>query len=228
VQTTGHSKGVVEAAVRYTCGRWWRTMTATTMTDAQVSLDRFLATTGDARLRSPGRLIEPPATEVAPRWPTVGELADAEPLMALPAAAYPATLELSLPVGDNATVAFRGNRYSVPTGLRGVDLTARHRLGSGVLEVFSPVGTLLVAHRLLPPGMGKTVRTPEHRAGLEAAVLSGFSTAEPCERKGNHPPGDVARTEATKLLSDLGPEVVVDLEAYARIIEAGRDRGVSA
>ena len=219
----GNRKGVVEAAVRYTCGRWWRTMTATTMTEAQVSLDRFLSTAGDARLRSPGRLADPPTSEVGPRWPTVGELADAEPLLALPAAAYPATTVLTLPVGDNATVAFRGNRYSVPEGLQGV-VSASHRLGTGILEVFSPAGTLLVAHRMLPPGMGKTVRTPEHRAGLEAAVLSGFTTAEPCDRKGNHPPGEVARAEATRLLAGLGPEVVVDLEAYARIVEAGRGR----
>lgn len=226
----GNRKGVVEAAVRYTCGRWWRTLTATTMTQAQASLDHFLETTGDARLRSPGKLIDPPSDGDL-RWPSVGELADAEPLLGLPVAAYPATLELALSVGDNASVAFRGNRYSVPSGLSGIELTARHRLGTGTLEVFSPAGTLLVAHRLIPAGMGKTVRTPEHRAGLEAAVLSGFSTDKPCDRKGNHPPGDVARTEAVKLLAGLGPEVVVDLETYARLIaplQASSDEGVGA
>lgn len=38
-------KGVVEAAVRFVCGRWWRTMAATSAAEAQVSLDRFCATT---------------------------------------------------------------------------------------------------------------------------------------------------------------------------------------
>jgi transposase len=217
-------KGVVEAAVRFACGRWWRTMGATTMAEAQVSLDRFCSGVADARLRSPARLIDPPADESARRWPSVAELADAEPLLGLPAAAYPATVELALPVRDNASVAFRGNRYSVPPGLGGCSLTARHRLGSGILQIFSPAGSLLVTHRLLPPGMGATVRTPEHKEALEAAVLSGFTTARPCDRKGNYPPGEAARAEAAKLLAGLGPEVVVDLEAYARLVEASGHR----
>jgi transposase len=214
----GNRKGVVEAAVRFACGRWWRTMTATTPEQAQVCLDRFCSTVGDARLRPPGRLVDPPEDAIAPQWPTVGELAEAEPLLALPAAAYPATLEVSLTVGDSASVAFRGNRYSVPPGLRGVEVTARHRLGTGILEVFSPAGVLLVAHRLVPPGLGMVVRTPEHRTALETVVLSSFTTAKPCDRKGNHPPGEAARAEAAKLLASLGPEVVVDLQAYARLV----------
>lgn len=215
----GNRKGVVEAAVRFACGRWWRTMGATTPEQAQVSLDRFCATVGDARLRPPGRLVDPPEHAVAPQWPTVAELAEAEPLLALPAAAYPATLEVSLPVGDSASVAFRGNRYSVPPGLRGLELTARHRLGTGILEIFSPAGLLLIAHRLVPSGMGMVVRTPEHREALEAVVLSSFTTEKLCDRKGNHPPGEAARAEAAKLLASLGPEVVVDLAAYAALVE---------
>jgi len=42
----GNRKGAVECGVKFMCGRWWRTMTATTMEDAQVSVDRFWATTG--------------------------------------------------------------------------------------------------------------------------------------------------------------------------------------
>ena len=160
-----------------------------------------------------------------PQWPTVAEVAASEPLMALPASPYPATLELTLPVRDAASVAFRGNRYSVPPGLRGVELTGRHRLGTGILEVFSPAGTLLVAHRLVAPGMGMVVRTPEHKEALEAVVLSSFTTAKPCDRKGNYPPGPAARAEAAKLLAGLGPEVVVDLEAYARLVEAAGHGG---
>ena len=37
----GNRKGSVESAVRYTCGRWWRTMTATTPEEAQLSLDQI-------------------------------------------------------------------------------------------------------------------------------------------------------------------------------------------
>jgi hypothetical protein len=49
----------VEASVRYLCGRWWRTLTAT----RSASFDRFCAWTGDARRRGSS---------------TVGELAAAE------------------------------------------------------------------------------------------------------------------------------------------------------
>jgi len=79
----GNRKGAVECGVKYVCGRWWRTMTATTPTDAQVSLDRFLSTTGDARLRPPGRYVDPDelGDGQRPPWPTVGALADAEVLM---------------------------------------------------------------------------------------------------------------------------------------------------
>jgi transposase len=220
----GNRKGVVEAGVRYACGRWWRTMTATTPQEAQASLDRFCDGIADARLRPPGRLVDPPVDAERPQWPTVAELAVSEPLMALPASPYPATLELTLPVRDRASVAFRGNRYSVPPGLRGVELTARHRLGTGILEVFSPAGTLLVAHRLVPPGMGMVVRTPEHKEALEAVVLSSFTTAKPCDRKGNYPPGATARAEATTLLASLGHDVVVDLEAYARLVVTASTR----
>ena len=47
----GNRKGAVEAAVRFTSGRWWRTLSATSPEEAQASLDRFLAGAGDARKR---------------------------------------------------------------------------------------------------------------------------------------------------------------------------------
>jgi len=215
----GNRKGVVEAAVRFACGRWWRTMAATSPVEAQVSLDRFCATTADARLRPPGALEDPPADGSRPRWPSVAELADAEVLLGLPAMPYPATVELLAPVAADASVAFRGNRYSVPPGLAGLEMQLRHRLGSATLEIHSPAGVLLGHHRLAPAGSGALVRSAEHRVALEAVVLSAFTSANPCERKGNFPPGKAARTEADKLLADLGPEVLVDLSAYAELIE---------
>ena len=84
------------AAVRSCVGRWWRTMTATTPEEAQVQLGPVLVDPGDARLRPPGRYAEPDALAAGerPAWPTVGELADAEPLLALPAVPFPATIEV--------------------------------------------------------------------------------------------------------------------------------------
>ena len=149
----GNRKGAVEASVRYLCGRWWRTLTARTMAEAQASLDRFCATVGDARRRESS---------------TVGALADAEPLLALPPAAYPATLSVDVPVGADATVAFRGARYSVPPGFVGAQLTVRHRSGGPTIEIVAPSGALVAVHRLARSGL---VRLPEHRAALERAVL---------------------------------------------------------
>jgi transposase len=205
----GNRKGAVESAVRYTCGRWWRTMTATTPEEAQLSLDRFLAGPGDARER---RLGDGTRT-------TVGALGDAEPLLALPPGVFPATLEVSRTVAPNATVAFRGNAYSVPPGLTASELGLRHRLGSGTVEVHSPAGMLLVTHRLAPAGANTIVRTPAHRAALETAVLSAFTTARPCDRKSNRPPGPAALAEAARLLGNEGRPVVVDLAVYAAFVE---------
>ena len=217
----GNRKGAVECGVKFMCGRWWRTMTATNPEEAQVSLDQFWSTTGDARLRPPGRYADPNALAPGERpvWPTVGELADAEVLMALPPIPYPATVEVERTVDDRASVAFRGNRYSTPPGLTGMEMTLRHRLGSGALDIVTPAGVVLVSHRLAPPGAGSMVRTPEHRAALEAAVLSQFSTARPCDRKANKPPGAAALEARAKLLGAAGAEPTVDLEQMAEVIQ---------
>jgi len=204
--------------VRFATGRWWRTLSADSPEAAQVSLDRFWATTGDARRRSPERIVDPPATGGRPRWPSVGELAAAEPLLALPAAPFPATVEVPAPVNDQATVAFRGNRYSVPPGLGATTMTLRHRLGTSALDIVGPAGVLVVTHRLAPPGSGAIIRTPAHREALEKAVLSRFSSARPCDRKANRPPGAAARAERARLLGAAGAEPTVDLVAVAELV----------
>jgi hypothetical protein len=206
----GNRKGSVESSVRYVCGRWWRTMTAATPADAQRSLDAFCAGPADQRRR--------PAGDGA--WTAVGALAGAEPLLALPATPYPATVIVTRTVGVNAAVAFRGNSYSVPPGLAGTAVECRRRLGTGTVEIYSPAGAQLACHRLAPDGAGTMVRTPAHRAELEQAVLSAFTTSPPCQRKGNHPPGAAARAEAARLLAGLGGDVTVDLARYAELAEA--------
>ena len=205
----GNRKGAVESSVRFVSGRWWRTMAATNPEEAQRSLDVFCATTGDDRER------RGPSGERT----TVGELADAEPLLALPPAPFPATTEVSRIVADNASVAFRGNRYSVPPGLSGTTLLVRHRLGSPTIDVVAPSGAILVTHRLAPAGSGALVRSREHKEALEAAVLSAFTTARPCDKKANRPPGKEALEEAARLLGPIGREPVVDL------VRLWRDRG---
>lgn len=154
-------------------------------------------------------------------WPTVAELAETEPLLALPLVPYPAQIEVTAPVGANATVAFRGNRYAVPPGLMGVELQLRHRLGTNSLEIHSPSGVLLASHRLAPTGSGAVVRSQEQAAALEKVVLAQFTSQAPCDRKGNYPPGAAAQAEAKRLLAGLGPEVTVDLNVYAQLVAGG-------
>jgi hypothetical protein len=138
--------------------------------------------------------------------------------MALPAVPYPATIEVTRAADDRASVAFRGNRYSVTPGLTGTALTLRHRLGTGTVEIFTPAGALMVTHRLAPPGAGSVVRTPAHRAALEKVVLSQFSTARPCDRKANRPPGEAALAERAALMGAEGLEPAVDLEQLAEVV----------
>ncbi len=208
----GNRKGSVESSGRFTSGRWWRTMGATDPESAQLSLDRFLATTGDDReRRGPDRSRT-----------TVGALADAEPLMELPWAPYPATICVERTVADNATVAFRGNRYSVPPGLSGSTTELRHRLSTSTLEIHGSSGALISRHGLLAAGSGALVRLPEHRNALEAAVLAAFTTKRPCDRKSNRPPGPESLAEAARLMGAAGRDVVVDLARYAELVEAAR------
>ena len=216
----GNRKGCVEAAVRFATGRWWRTLSAEAPEAAQASLDRFWATIGDARLRSPRGTEEPPQDGSRPRWPTVAELARAEPLLPLPAAPYPATVEASATVDHRASVAFRGNRYSVMPGTQGMTVKLRHRLGTNALEIYSGSGALVVTHRLAPAGAGEIVRTAEHKEALEKVVLGQFSSKKPCDRKENRPPGAAALAERAKLLGAAGADPAVDLDELARVIYA--------
>jgi len=201
----GNRKGVVESSVRFVSGRWWRTMTELDPESAQRSLDRFCETVGDARSRRIGETRT-----------TVGEMADAEVLAALPTP-YPATLVVERIVTANATLHYRGNRYSVPPGLASSTLEIHQRLGTSTLEVRSPGGAVLATHRLAHDGAGVVVRELSHSAALERAVLAQFTTKRPCDKKAHVGISDLALVHAATLLGDAGRVVSVDLEDYARL-----------
>lgn len=93
----------MEKAIDFLTRRWWRTADVATAEDAQRSLDAFCATIGDAR----------PRHDFDGRPSTVAALAEHERLRALPATRFPTTLEVARLVAANATVAYRGNHYSV-------------------------------------------------------------------------------------------------------------------
>ncbi len=235
----GNRKGSVEKSIHFATQRFWRTMTATTMEDAQRQLDRFCERIGDKRPRSIAKLEELVGKEAAVtfltargrRRPSVGDLSELERLRPLPAACYPATVEDHNTVGPSALVPFEGNAYSVPPGLIGVEVTVRHRLGTAGIEIISAAGILLASHYRETPGGGYVVRDPAHKSALEHVVLAAFTTDAPCKRKANRPPGDGARQEAAKLLAGFeDDEVVVSLAAYQSIVEdmATRDREVQA
>jgi transposase len=224
----GNRKGSVEKSIHFATQRFWRTMTATNMGDAQRQLDRFCERIGDRRPRSIAKLEELVGKEAAATFlaargrkrPSVGDLAELERLRPLPAACYPATIEDHNTVGPSALVPFEGNAYSVPPGLIGTQVTVRHRLGSTGIEIISATGLLLASHYRQTPGGGYVVRDPAHKLALEHVVLAAFTTDPPCRRKANRPPGDGARKEAAKLLSGFeDDEVVVSLAAYQSIVD---------
>lgn len=200
-------KGVVESAINYLTSSWWRTAPVSSLGQAQADLDRWAITVSDRRKRAGA---------------TIASLAGGENLMGLPATAFPAVLEAHRVVSRTALVSFEGNRYSVPPGLVGQAVTVRARLGELHLEIISPANRRIARHRRAPAGAGQVLQTPEHALLLEAAVLDAFTTAKPCRRKANRPPGDLALVEAARL-RDQTRGVVVDLDQYARIAKvAGR------
>jgi transposase len=224
----GNRKGSVEKSIHFATQRFWKTMTGETMPDAQRLLDRFCQRIGDRRPRALARLEamvgEQEAARLLARWdkkrPSVGDLASLEPLRPLPAAPFPATISAINTVNRFCRVPFEGNLYSVPTGLVGHEVVVTHRLGTSGIEIRSRSGVLLSSHARHIPGAGYVVRDPDHQRALEHEVLAAFTTASPCKKKQNRPPGESARQEAKRILSAYeDKEVVVSLDAYQALVD---------
>ena len=202
------SKGVVEKAIGYVTQSWWRSAPVSTFAQAQADLDRWCVSVADRRRRGQS---------------TVGELAAAEPLLALPELPFAAEYREPRVVSREALVEFETNRYSVPPGHAGHSVEVRARLGELYLEIYTPAGHRIARHRRALSGAGQTIRTPEHASLLERSVLEQFTTARPCARKPHRPPGEQARAEAARLRGQSSDGVIVDLEQWARAAKvAGR------
>jgi transposase len=198
-------KGVVEAAVKYTTKSWWRTAPVATMAEAQASLARWSETVADQRKRPAG---------------TVGAIGATEPLRALPHAAYPAVIAVARKASRSALVAFEANHYSLPPAHAGRTVTVHARVGEPVLRLVSQAGEIVATHRRAPAGAGQTIRSAEHAAMLERAVLAAFTTGKTCRRKANRPPGDTALVELARLKGiDPEPAPVISLQRYAELAE---------
>jgi transposase len=202
----GNRKGVVEKANHSAAQRWWRTLPDdTAWADAQHGVDALAARMDTRRRVHGGQQV------------SVGELAAAEPLAPVLGVPFPAGLAVTRTVSPQALVAFRGNSYSVPPGLRGAAVTVTHRLGSAELAIATASGAVIAAHRRAPDGAGAVVRDSGHVTALDKAVLASFSAAPPCRRKQRRPPSAAALAEAARLRGGPGPadHVVIDLAAYA-------------
>jgi transposase len=200
-------KGVVEKAIQYLTGSWWRTARVSSPAEAQASVDRWSVDVADRRPRPDGM--------------TVGEIGSCEPLRALPALAYPAVITVIRKASRSALVAFDGNRYSVPPTFAGRTVTVLARVGDPQVRIVSAAGALVATHRRAPAGAGQTVRTSEHAVLLERAVLAAFTTDHACRRKANRPPGPGALAELARLTGrDQPPGQVVSLADYQQLAEA--------
>ena len=199
-------KGVVEAAIKFIGGRWWRTAKAASMLEAQQSLDAFTVKVSDRRGR---------------RGSTVGELGNSEPLRPLPALAFPAEIIVDRVASRSALVLFETNKYSVPPGYARQTLRVRARVGEPHLRIVTTTGIKVATHRRAPNGAERTVRSREHQVQLERAVLAAFTTQTACRSKTNRPPGDGALAELAKLHRHAPDRVapVVSLADYAQLAE---------
>ena len=201
----GNRKGAVESSVRFTSGRWWRTMSATNPEDAQRSLDVFCATTGDEReRRGPGG-----------ERTTVGAAGRHRTAARPPVGPVP---------GHHRGRTRRGrqrHRRLLGQPLLGAARTGRHDAARPAPLERSDArrGGSLGSDPGHPSPRSGGIRAPwcaavEHREALEAAVLDAFTTARPCDKKANRPPGREALEEAARLLGPIGREPVVDLSVY--------------
>ncbi len=212
-------KGAVEKSADTIAQRWWRTLgDDVTPTAAQAELDRLCQ-----RLDGRRRVRDGERT-------TVGALADSEPLRVMPAP-FPAVVDVERVVKNQAQVAFRGNRYSVPPGHAGELVHVRHKLGSTTLDVTTARGVLLAHHWREPDGAGVVRRLDEHVHALTKVVLAGFTDREPCRRKIRRPPtkealAEAARIQAGRSGAAVADAVVVDFARYAdaaRVVNDGAE-----
>lgn len=200
-------KGAVEKSAHTIAQRWWRTLADdVTVARAQAGLDRIcVKLDGRKRIRDGVRT-------------TVGELANAEPLRAMPAP-FPAVIEVERTVSNQAQIPFRGNRYSVVPGHAGEIVRVRHKLGTTTLDVVDRHGGLLAHHVRAPDGAGAVIRLDEHVTALTKVVLANFSDREPCRRKTRRPPSEAALAQADRIRRsraglDDGEQVVIDFAGY--------------
>ena len=121
----------------------------------------------------------------------------------------------------SALVPVDGNRYSVPPQQAGRTVTVLARVKDPMIRIVSAAGEVVATHRRAPAGAGQTIRTAEHAAMLEKAVLAAFTTDHACRRKVNRPPGPKALAELARLAGhEQPPGELISLADYQQLAEA--------
>lgn len=96
--------------------------------------------------------------------------------------------------------------------------TVRARLEELHLEIPSAAGRRVARHQRAPASAGHFLQSPEHARPLEIAALDAFTTAKPCPRAQNRPPGRPTQTAASALLGEpASGGVVIDLHRSAQL-----------
>lgn len=199
-------KGVVEAAIKYLTKSWWRTAAVASMADAQRDLDAWSVRVADKRKRPGG---------------TVGQLGAGEALLVLPAGAYPAQIIVDRKASRSALVDFEGNHYSVPPAHAGKPLRVIVAIAQPIVRIVCASGEIVAEHRRVAAGAGQTIRSAEHAALLEAAVLAAFTTKNACRRKPNLPPSEQSLAELARLRGHHAERTkVISLADYAKLAQA--------
>ena len=119
----------------------------------------------------------------------VGELADAEPLLALPPARSRPRTEVPRVVADNATSPSGATATRCRPDSAGTTLLVRHRLGAPTIDVVAPSGAILVTHRLAPAGSGALVRSCRAQRGPRGRRALGLHHGPAVRQEGEPPPG---------------------------------------
>lgn len=208
----------MEKANHTAAQRWWRTLPDdVTVEQAQRSLDEFCRLRADIRRRA-----------TADGKVTVAALAATEPLAQLPAVAYPLILNEDRSMSRQATVSYRGNRYSVPPELASATVSVAHVLGSDVIDIVTSSQITIARHRLAADGAGVMIRDHGHVVALDHLAMTTAATDGRAHRpKERIPPGPASMAAAETLRINAShlnhtvaltnsPTTVIDLSTYER------------
>jgi hypothetical protein len=134
--------------------------------------------------------------------------------------AYPALISVQRTVSRSALVPFEANKYSVPPAYVGRTVTIQTRVSEPGLQILAGNGERIATHRRMP-GSGQTIRSSEHAAHLEKAVLAAFTTGHACRTKANQPPGADALAQLARLRgAEPDPAPQISLADYQELADA--------